>query len=429
MYLKKEPSGDKKEAAFRLVFEQILTVIDERLELENPVQLAGVKPSITDIIDHNRTFVAPTVALFGETTCPIAAHEYSRAEDFMTLLDKFHESYSRLLPSHADIATRRVRIAIIDTGVDFAHPGIMSAKFDGRIKEAWCLRFADGKVDNDTKDEHDSLHGSNCASLIHKAAPEADIYIAKVFKGTELEIKEIAQISKAIDYAVKEWNVDIISMSFALTPPDARQDTNMQLEESELKEYEESINDIIKSINNAIKSSRLIFAAASNDGKNRRRTFPANYPSVFGVYASDGMGTVSAINPLSQEDDINIMTLGIDVKVLERRQVDNNGVSTLIREPKYRSGTSFATAIAAGIAGTVLDIADRAKEIEEQTKEKLRDYGSMREIFTELLPCDRDNHRYLTPWHLFGRSWEADQPKQRFQLEKINRVLKYYVEA
>jgi subtilisin family serine protease len=228
---------------------------------------------------------------------------------------------------------------------------------------------------------------------------------------------------------VKEWNVDIISVSFALTPPDARQDTNMQLEESELKEYEESINDVIKSINHAIKSSRLIFAAASNDGKNRRRTFPANYPSVFGVYASDGMGAVSAINPFSQEDDINIMTLGIDVKVLERRRMDSNGVSTLIREPKYRSGTSFATAIAAGIAGTILDIADRAKEIEEQTKEKLRDYGSMRKIFTELLPRDKDNHCYLTPWHLFGKSWEADQSKQRTQLERINRILKYHVEV
>lgn len=114
----------------------------------------------------------------------------------MALLEKFHESYSRLLPSHADTATRRVRIAVIDTGVDFAHPGIMSAKFDGRMKEAWCLRFANGKVDNDIKDEHDSLHGSNCASLIHKAAPEADIYVAKVFKGTRLGIEEIAQISK-----------------------------------------------------------------------------------------------------------------------------------------------------------------------------------------------------------------------------------------
>lgn len=212
-------------------------------------------------------------------------------------------------------------------------------------------------------------------------------------------------------------------------PPEAREDGNMQLEESDLKEYEGIINSVIKSISNAIKSSRLIFAAASNDGKNRRRTFPANYPSVFGVYASDGWGAVSGINPFSQEDDINIMTLGIDVKVFERRQVDNNGKPSFIPELKHRSGTSFATAIAAGIAGTVLDIADRAEEVEEQTKEKLRDHGSMRKIFTELLPCDNANHRYLALWHLFGNSWEADQSKQKIQLEKINRILKYYVEV
>lgn len=69
-YLVKEPSGDQKEAAFKLVFEQILTMIDERLELENPVQLAGVEPSITDIIDHNRTAAIPTVAVFDGTACP-----------------------------------------------------------------------------------------------------------------------------------------------------------------------------------------------------------------------------------------------------------------------------------------------------------------------------------------------------------------------
>ncbi|UKZ69411.1 uncharacterized protein TrAtP1_010421 [Trichoderma atroviride] len=386
-YLDEEPSGDEKEAAFRFVFEQVLTVVDERLRLENQVQPSPV---------------IPTVALFDGTTCLTVKN--FETERFMAFLESFPESYSRLLPSHADIATRRVRIALIDTGVDFAHPGIMNAKCKGRMKEDWCLRFSDGKVDKDIMDEVDSLHGSNCASLIHKAAPEADIYVAKVFKGTTLEIKEIAQISKAIDYAMKEWNVDIISMSFGLTPPDARQDGNTQLEESDLKEYEEIINGIIKSINNAITSSRLVFAAASNDGKNRRRTFPANYPSVFGVYASDGLGAVSRMNPSSQEDDINIMTLGIDVKVFERRQVDKNGVSSFIREPKHRSGTSFATAIAAGIAGTVLDIADRGKEMEEQTRKRLRNYGGMRRVFTELLPRDEDNHCYLTPWHLLGRS-------------------------
>lgn len=63
------------------------------------------------------------------------------------------------------------------------------------MKKAWCLRFADDKVDSDIKDEHDSLHGSNCASLIHKAAPEADIYVAKKFKFKE-ECVLIANVHK-----------------------------------------------------------------------------------------------------------------------------------------------------------------------------------------------------------------------------------------
>lgn len=73
IYLEKEPSGDKIEAAFKLVFEQILIVIDKSLKLENTIQPAWMKPSIADIVDHHMTPVIPTVPLFNETSCPIAS--------------------------------------------------------------------------------------------------------------------------------------------------------------------------------------------------------------------------------------------------------------------------------------------------------------------------------------------------------------------
>lgn len=75
-YIGKEPSGDKKEAAFKLIFEQILTVIDKSLKPEDQIQLPGIKRPVTDNIDHNKTPANPTAALFGEMTCPIASVIY-----------------------------------------------------------------------------------------------------------------------------------------------------------------------------------------------------------------------------------------------------------------------------------------------------------------------------------------------------------------
>lgn len=67
----------------------------------------------------------------------------------------------------------------------------MEAKEQGRMKEEWCRSW----VGADAKDEDDGLHGTNCAHLIHKAAPEADIYVAKVFKQNAFRFYETENIA------------------------------------------------------------------------------------------------------------------------------------------------------------------------------------------------------------------------------------------
>ena len=89
---------------------------------------------------------------------------------------------------------RRIRIAVIDTGVDFNHAGIIEAKEQGRMKEDWCQSWVGG----DSKDQDEGLHGTNCAYLLHKAAPEADIYVAKVFNHNALRFYEAENIAKQI---------------------------------------------------------------------------------------------------------------------------------------------------------------------------------------------------------------------------------------
>ena len=124
--------------------------------------------------------------------------DIERAAVFFQLLEEFHESYSRIVLDRASDSRvespRRIRVAIIDTGIDFRHPGIQEAKAMGRVKEEWCYSWV-GSID-DINDEDDGLHGTNCAYILHQAAPEAEIYVEKVFRSTSFRSYQGQNIAK-----------------------------------------------------------------------------------------------------------------------------------------------------------------------------------------------------------------------------------------
>lgn len=78
---------------------------------------------------------------------------------------------------------RRVRIAILDTGVDATHPQIQVAWDSNRIV-AYFPESTNSTADSDTKsldqlrDEHG--HGTHGTSVLLRTAPNASIYVARV---------------------------------------------------------------------------------------------------------------------------------------------------------------------------------------------------------------------------------------------------------
>ena len=119
------------------------------------------------------------------------------------MLDEFNDSYSRFVDDRVEVlgkeSPRRIRIAVIDTGIDFRHPGIMIAKDKGRLRKEWCHSWVGAETD--VQDEDDEIHGTNCAYILHKAAPEANIYIEKVFQRNNLktyQAKNIAMVSYSL---------------------------------------------------------------------------------------------------------------------------------------------------------------------------------------------------------------------------------------
>lgn len=111
-------------------------------------------------------------------------------------------------------------------------------------------------------------------------------------------------------------------------------------------------DDLERAIRDAEYANILIFAAASNDGGNRKRAYPARDDKVICVHSSDGQGNPSVFNPTHVQNQDNFSTLGEAVK-----SSWPVGLCELEKNPEamvYKSGTSFATPIAAATAAFLL---------------------------------------------------------------------------
>lgn len=79
---------------------------------------------------------------------------------------------------------RRVKIAVLDSGVKMSNQKIQA--FKERIKKRKDFVDAEG----DASDAHG--HGTYCVGLIHRVAPEADIYVGKIVHNSQSINKDVA---------------------------------------------------------------------------------------------------------------------------------------------------------------------------------------------------------------------------------------------
>ncbi|KAH0494690.1 hypothetical protein TgHK011_008281 [Trichoderma gracile] len=273
-----------------------------------------------------------------------------------------------------------VRIAILDSGFDPDNPLVMTEdqRLDPRIKDA--RSFVHGTAQHEIRDEIG--HGTHALGLLLSVASCAEIYIARVASRETLDRNTYDDIAKAINHAVSEWKVDIISMSFGI------------------REYNEPMK---TAISNALHSQTLLFAAASNDGANLGRAFPAKYPSVFCIHSTDGNGNPSAFNPTADDKDVNFSLLGEHVS--SHWPTGKNGHNEPV---KAMSGTSVATPIAAGLAAAILSFVRQQEQHMAPGNELLapwlKDVHSMDEVLKSMVKQRRGaGYDYITPHLLFDK--------------------------
>ncbi len=207
-----------------------------------------------------------------------------------------------------------VKVAIIDTGIDYTHPDLNDNYFGG-------YDF----VNNDNDPYDDNGHGTHVAGIVAAedngigvigVAPQADLYAVKVLNAQGSGT--YSDIVAGIDWAISN-NMDIISMSLG----GSAGDTAMQ-----------------DALQRAYDSGIVIVAASGNDYANSI-SYPARYSTVIAVGATDSSDVRASFSNYGPE--LEVVAPGVNIY----STYPGNTYQTL-------SGTSMATPMVTGVVALML---------------------------------------------------------------------------
>jgi subtilisin len=213
---------------------------------------------------------------------------------------------------------RGIRIAVLDSGVDWSHPALESARRADDVR----LRAQDGQLTVEEADGHDVFgHGTAVAGIIHELAPDAEIGSFRVLDESNRARSEI--ICEGARLAL-DRGYDVLNCSFGA-----------RLREQVLmfKEWTDR----------AYLERRHVVAACNNEDF-RRSEWPGDFTSVITVNMGRGVpGDAFFLNKPGSL--VEFMALGVNVRLPWR---DGQWVVT--------TGSSFAAPRVAALLARLLSI-------------------------------------------------------------------------
>ncbi|KKO52589.1 S8 family peptidase [Paenibacillus sp. DMB20] len=172
----------------------------------------------------------------------------------------------------------RVKIAVIDTGVDFSHPDLQQSLTRGiNLVNRGILPF-----DDNGHGTHISgtIAAANSAQGMIGVAPRSTVYPVKAFDHNGSAY--VSDIVAGIDWCVRN-GIQIINMSFGM------------------QTRSRSLLDIV---GKAYQAGVIIVASSGNDGKRRSVDYPARYPQTISVGATDRKRKIAPFSNRGQFVDI-----------------------------------------------------------------------------------------------------------------------------
>jgi subtilisin family serine protease len=294
---------------------------DHRLELLNRrsiglLDIRLVRYRITD----GRTVPAVLAALLPDPRVAAPQPNYyyrQQASPLASAAGELQYALARTeIPAARSIAAGRgTLVAVIDSGIDDSHPDLDGAVVDTLDAAGDTTGIPDG-------------HGTAIAGIIGSrgivqgVAPEARLLSVRVFEpatGDRLSIATTANVLRGIDWAVAR-QARIINMSFT-GPRDPLMEAGLS---------------------SAHGRGAIMVAAAGNGGDTAPPAYPAGYPEVIAVTATD---FADRLYPAANRGGyITIAAPGVDVLA-----------PTIDHAHALHSGTSFAAALVSGIVALLVE--------------------------------------------------------------------------
>ena len=208
-----------------------------------------------------------------------------------------------------------IRVAVLDTGVDLAHPDLAGALDDVRDFTASAVG-ADDRVG----------HGTHTAGIVGArrnergvvgVAPECRLLVGKVLGDDGAGRDD--EVAAGIDWAANA-GADVISLSLGSPTPSAA---------------------IEAAVRRAAAAGKILVCAAGNDGRDDAVNYPARLDDTIAVGAIDRRGRIAEFS--SRGDEVDLCAPGEDV------------LSTYLRGGYARfSGTNMAAPLVSGVVALLL---------------------------------------------------------------------------
>ncbi|KAK7716353.1 hypothetical protein SLS64_003507 [Diaporthe eres] len=351
-------------------------------------------------------------------------HEWIQCmTEFRQLLYNAEKSFCKtnenreLLKKAVDETDGPITVALIDDGIE-----VTEIRFDKSIVITGRSFYP--KPQERTSDKSTYLpwylsskgHSTIMASQIHRVAPKANLCFLKLQDSYHPQSNKRQITIKSAAQAIREATrrkVHIISMSWTITPPS-----------NETESEQQDIKDLEAAIAEASAENILMFCSASDEGANQTATYPskAQPGKIFKIGGADANGGL-----YDRVGDISMVDFILPGQLVASDDLTDSALS----KQQYWSGSSVATALAAGLAALILycaqiRVARSRTDAERDTAKKhfklLRQHGKMKEAFGAIT-SEGSTGKYPAVWTIFGKKvMDSRNIKNSRQVEPIDLV-------